>query len=141
MIATSSATGTGIAALSSELLRRVEHEEARAAEGPEQGAGVGSAPVEPALESEQLAEHMVFRPAARSGFEVKRRGEGSFVVHGAGVERLLARYDIENEEAMAYLEERLRRMGVLRALESEGFQPGDEIEIGGVSFELDPGRQ
>ena len=42
---------------------------------------------------------------------------------------------------MAYLEERLRRMGVLRALESEGFQPGDEIEIGGVSFELDPGRQ
>ena len=45
------------------------------------------------------------------------------------------------EEAMAYLEERLRRMGVLRALESEGFQPGDEIEIGGVSFELDPGRQ
>jgi GTP-binding protein len=141
VIATSSATGTGIAALSSELLRRVEHEEARAAEGPEQGAGVGSAPVEPALESEQLAEHMVFRPAARSGFEVKRRGEGSFVVHGAGVERLLARYDIENEEAMAYLEERLRRMGVLRALESEGFQPGDEIEIGGVSFELDPGRQ
>jgi len=82
-----------------------------------------------------------FRPAARSGFEVERRGEGSFAVHGAGVERLLARYDIENEEAMAYLEERLRRMGVLRALQSEGFQPGDEIEIGGVSFELDPGRQ
>jgi GTP-binding protein len=62
-------------------------------------------------------------------------------VHGVGVERLAARYDTSNEEAMAYLEERLRRMGVLRALESEGFQPGDEIEIGGVSFELDPGRQ
>jgi GTP-binding protein len=58
-----------------------------------------------------------------------------------GVERLFARYDTENEEAMAYLEERLRKMGVMRALESEGCQPGDAIEIGGVSFELDPGRQ
>jgi GTP-binding protein len=39
---------------------------------------------------------------------------------------------------MAYLEGRLRRLGVLRALEGEGFQPGDEIEIAGVAFELDP---
>jgi GTP-binding protein len=39
---------------------------------------------------------------------------------------------------MAYLEGRLRRLGVLRALEDQGFQPGDEIEISGVTFELDP---
>ncbi|HEX7609901.1 MAG TPA: DUF1967 domain-containing protein [Solirubrobacteraceae bacterium] len=32
----------------------------------------------------------------------------------------------------------MRRIGVLRALEAEGFQPGDEIEIGGITFELDP---
>jgi GTP-binding protein len=59
-------------------------------------------------------------------------------VSGRGIERLLARYDIENEEAMAYFEGRLRRIGVLRALEAEGFEPGDEIEIAGVTFELDP---
>jgi GTPase len=28
---------------------------------------------------------------------------------------------------------------VLSALEAEGFEPGDEVEIGGVTFELDPG--
>jgi GTP-binding protein len=39
---------------------------------------------------------------------------------------------------MAYLEGRLRSIGVLGALESEGFKPGDEIEIAGVTFELDP---
>jgi GTP-binding protein len=39
---------------------------------------------------------------------------------------------------MAYLEGRLRNIGVLRALEAEGFQPGDEIEIAGMTFELDP---
>jgi hypothetical protein len=29
----------------------------------------------------------------------------------------------------------------LKALRAEGFQPGDEIEIGGTSFELDPGPE
>ena len=62
-------------------------------------------------------------------------------MRGRGIERLLARYDVDNEDAMAYLEGRLRRIGVLRALEAEGFQPGDEIEIAGVTFELDPSRR
>jgi GTP-binding protein len=60
-------------------------------------------------------------------------------VHGRGIERLLARYDVDNDDAMAYLEGRLRRIGVLKALQAKGFQPGDEIEIAGVTFELDPG--
>ena len=87
---------------------------------------------------EDLAEYMVFRPAAGKGFQIERTGEGSFAVKGKGIERLLQRYDIENEDAMAYLEERLRRIGVLGALEAEGFQPGDELEVAGVTFELDP---
>jgi|GEM_PF-6752979 len=87
---------------------------------------------------EDLAEHMVFRPAGRSGFSVERLGPKSFAVRGAGIERLLARYDVDNDDAMAYFEGRLRRIGVLKALEAEGFQAGDEIEIAGETFELDP---
>jgi GTPase len=30
-------------------------------------------------------------------------------------------------------------MGVIAALERAGFEPGDEVEIGGTVFELDPG--
>jgi GTP-binding protein len=30
-------------------------------------------------------------------------------------------------------------MGVIAALEGAGFRPGDDVEIGGVVFELDPG--
>jgi GTP-binding protein len=81
---------------------------------------------------------MVFRPAASTGFVVERIGPDSFAVKGRGIERLVARYDVENEDAMAYLEGRLRKIGVLRALEAEGFQAGDDIEIAGVVFELDP---
>jgi GTP-binding protein len=37
------------------------------------------------------------------------------------------------------VERRLQRMGVIRALEAAGFAPGDDVEIGGVVFDLDPG--
>ena len=44
-------------------------------------------------------------------------------MRGRGSNGWWQRYDIENEDAMAYLEGRLRRIGVLGALEAEGFQP------------------
>jgi GTP-binding protein len=155
VIATSSATGAGMRELAGELLRRVPDLAAGAERGEEPdrvalpaGAATeagerpaGGIPRRASGEREgdvqELAEHMVFRPAAGSGFQVERIGPRSFAVRGRGIERLLRRYDVENADAMAYLEGRLRRIGVLRALESEGFRAGDEIEIAGVTFELD----
>ena len=58
---------------------------------------------------------------------------------GRGIERLIERHDIENEEALRYIEERLRVLGVIRSLEAQGFEPGDDVEIAGIVFELDPG--
>ncbi len=129
VLATSAATGAGLSELAGELLRLVpvavapaeEPHAARAASRPE----------------EELAEHMVFRPVPRTGITVERVGPGAFAVRGRPVERLLARFDVENEEAAAHVEGRLRRLGVLRALEAEGFQPGDELRIAGVVLELD----
>jgi GTPase len=139
VIATSSATGAGLAELAGELMRRVPS--ARAADGAapqdgvpaRDGAGQGMADAG----GEELAEHMVFRPAERSGFSVRQTGPGAFAVRGGAVERLVARFDVDNEDAMAYVEGRLRRLGVLRALEAEGFQPGDELRIADVTLELD----
>jgi GTP-binding protein len=128
--ATSSATGAGLQPLAELLLRIVPD----TATTPAERAQGGVRAREP-----ELAEHMVFRPSAGAGFRVERLREGAFAVRGRGIERLLERFDIDSEDAMAYLEGRLRRIGVLGALEAEGFQPGDEIEIAGVTFELDPG--
>ena len=113
------------------LLRRVPVA-AAPAEEPHAARVAASRP------EEDLAEHMVFRPAPRAGITVERVGPGAFVVRGRPVERLLARFDVANEEAAAHVEGRLRRLGVLRALEAEGFQPGDELRIAGVVLELDP---
>jgi len=122
---TSSTTGAGLGELSRELLRRVP---VRGDEEPAEGA---------APEPVELAEHRVFRPAADRSWKVERLGDRSFRVSGRGIERLIARYDLDNEDALAYLERRLRGIGVIDALESHGFEPGDEVEIAGVAFELD----
>jgi GTP-binding protein len=51
----------------------------------------------------------------------------------------MERHDVDNDEAMRYVEDRLRKIGVIRALEAQGFQSGEDVEIAGVVFELDPG--
>jgi GTP-binding protein len=154
VIATSSATGAGLAELAGELLAQVpaavdapeSGQAAGASSVGERGRGgrIGATPPGRGVSGgsgdrgeEQLAEHMVFRPAQRTGFTVERIGPNAFAVRGRPVERLLARFDVENDDAMAYVEGRLRRLGVLRALQAEGFQPGDELQIAGVALELD----
>jgi GTP-binding protein len=127
IIATSSVTGAGLQELTADLIHRVP---AADQPGALQGTGVE-------LGGER-AEHRVYRPAAERGYSVRRTGERRFAVTGAGVERLLARYDLDNEEALAHLERRLRGIGVIRALETEGFEAGDDVEIAGVAFDLDP---
>jgi GTP-binding protein len=124
VLVTSSASGHGLDELAVELLRRVpllpSAEDAVALDAP-------------------AAAHRVFRPAAGRAFNVERTGDGAFRVEGEGVARLLARHDLDNDEALAHVEGRLRRMGVISALESVGFRPGDDVEIAGVLFELHPG--
>ncbi len=139
VIATSSATRAGVEQLGEELLRRVAP--LAVAEAGAGGGQAGEAPRPPMPGDEEMAEYMVFRPAVSGGFQVQRLDSGAFAVTGTGIERLMRRYDVDNEDAMAYLEGRLRRIGVLRALEAEGFEPGDEIEIAGVTFELDPSSE
>jgi GTP-binding protein len=131
VIATSSATRTGLDELAALLLRSVPELEAGASDGP-------AAPGRGAVEVADLAEHMVFRPVPAGGFVVERLGPRRFAVHGRGIEMLLARHDTDNSEALAYVTGRLRRLGVLRALEAEGFAAGDQVEIGGEVVDLDP---
>jgi GTP-binding protein len=132
VLAVSSATGRGLELLGSAIFsaRGVDPEAARLAAVP---AGAGK------TAHEQPAEHAVFHPAGRRGYRVTRRGTGSFEISGRPVERLIARHDLDNPESLSYIEERLRTMGVIKELEAQGFEPGQEITIGGVAFDLYPG--
>jgi GTPase len=148
VILTSSATRQGLDELATELMRRVPVLTAsgtvagqRASDGGEAHGGPSLQPVasgEHTNVPDDLPEHRVFRPAPSGGFKVTQNEEGAYVVEGQGVDKLVARYDLDNEDALAHLERRLRGLGVIRALEAAGFEPGDDVEISGVVFELDP---
>jgi GTPase len=125
VLSASAATGAGIEDLRRALLDAVPEE------------AVAPTPAGPKLDFE--AEHIVYRPAGEQGFDVERIEEGAFEVRGRGIELLIARHDLENPEALAYLEQRLREIGVIAALRSAGFEDGDEVRIGEQAFELDPG--
>jgi GTPase len=120
VLLTSAATGQGLDPFARELFRRLP-----------------PAPPPDGAPTEAVAAYRVFRPGADRGFAVQRTGERAFRVTGEGVDRLIARHDVDNPEALDYLEQRLDALGVRRALEAEGFQPGDDVEIGGVVFELE----
>ncbi|MGZ4185731.1 MAG: GTPase ObgE [Solirubrobacteraceae bacterium] len=128
VIVTSAVARIGLDELANELLRRV----------PPRDDVVEPDEIRGAADGEALAEHRVFWPAGDRGFRVQRLEDGSYRVSGRGVERLVARYDLDNEEAMAHLERRLKGIGVIDELRSKGFQAGDAVEIAGVEFDLDP---
>jgi GTP-binding protein len=125
VLVTSSVSGAGLEDLKRELMRRVPV--------------LDAASVDAVVPLDELAEHRVFRPRSGRDFRVERTEDRRYRVSGPGVERLLARYDLDNEEAMAHLERRLRGIGVIRALEAQGFEAGDDVEIAGVEFDLHPG--
>ncbi|HEY3192455.1 MAG TPA: GTPase ObgE [Solirubrobacterales bacterium] len=116
----SSATGAGLDELTAAIFAAL----------PEEAAPRTSAGFE--------AEHRVYRPGDEEGFEVVPEGEGRFRVAGRGIELLIARHDLENPEALDYLEGRLREIGVIAELQRAGFEPGDEVVVGELEFELDP---
>jgi GTP-binding protein len=123
VLALSSATGEGL----DELRQRILAELPVAAPLP----ATGEVP-----DAEFEAEHRIYRPAGEGGYWVEREDDGGFRVLGRGVEVLFERHDTKNEEALGYLEQRLKELGVIAALDRAGFQSGDDVRIGELEFEL-----
>jgi GTP-binding protein len=126
VIALSAATGEGLEELRRQILAELP-EIVPAAPSP------GGPPDE-----EFEAEHRVYRPAGEGGYWVEKEEDGGFRVLGRGVEKLFERHDTGNDEALAYLEQRLKEIGVIAALDRAGFEPGDGVRIGDLEFELFP---
>jgi len=126
VLSVSSATGEGLGELRETIL----------------GALPETAPARPQSGSREPAEfeteHRVYRPVGEGGYSVQREEDGAYRVTGRGVELLFERHDVKNEEALAYLEQRLNEIGVIAALRAAGFEPGDDVRVGEHEFELYP---
>ena len=116
----SAVTGEGIPSLISAVAQKV-HDLRSAMESVEN------------VQYEQIWEHK--RQQRDSAYTVKNLGGGVFAVEGKAVERVVIQTDWENDEALMYMQRRLKGMGVDKALAEAGAEDGDEIRILGRSME------
>ncbi|MCR5845174.1 MAG: GTPase ObgE [bacterium] len=117
----SALTGQGIPSLIAAVAQKV-HELREAAESNEAAA----------KEYGQIWEHN--RLERDRKFTVRDLGGGVFQVEGGAVERVVIQTDWDNDEAIIYMQGKLERMGVEKALAEAGAMTGDEIRILGRSF-------
>ena len=77
---------------------------------------------------------VILRPEPE-GTYVERVGDNEFRILGRNAVRSVALNDITSPEALNYIDERLKKMGVGRLLSRAGAQDGDLVHIGEFSFE------
>jgi GTP-binding protein len=111
----SAVTGAGLSELTGELARIVG--EARA--------------VEPDVDG-----FVIHRPLPE-GVTVEKIGDGEFRVHGRAALRAVALSDVTTSEALAYADDRLKKLGVDRALAKAGAHTGDIVWVGDFSFDYE----
>ena len=76
----------------------------------------------------------VFRPQPRKErVTVSMEGE-VFVVSSSRAEKLIARMDVQNPEARAYIRNQFTRIGVAKALKNAGVKLGDMVRFGKVEM-------
>ncbi len=105
------------------------------------------------VDAARRAEHsdlrpvVVHRPVGEAVVEVQRADDGSFVVGGRAALRAVALSDLTDDDALDVVQQRLRRLGVERALRRAGVRDGDTVHLGPLSFTyhrddraLEPGR-
>jgi GTPase len=93
------------------------------------------AEAEAAAEAERAA--TVLRPAdGRLDAFTVEAVDDYFVVHGVQMERLFAKADLDNPDAVAYLQQVIERAGLNEALRRAGALPGDTVVVGESEFEF-----
>lgn len=91
--------------------------------------------VEEARAMETVNDTVVIHRPEPEGFSVTRDADGTFRVVGSRAERVVAMADLSNPEAIRYVQDRLRRMGVEKALVRAGAREGDAVRLGPVELQ------
>jgi GTP-binding protein len=116
----SAVSGEGVEALVYRLAEMVEEEQ--------RGEDIG-------LPEERTI--YTYDPEEEKGFQVIEE-EDAFRVEGERVERLIKKIDLGSPQALAYVQGKLKRMGVEEELTRMGAREGDTVIIGGFVFDFLP---
>ncbi|MEN9802769.1 MAG: GTPase Obg [Actinomycetota bacterium] len=83
------------------------------------------------------AGRVIIKPES-DGAWVEKTDDGVFRIHGRKAERAVHLNDVSTSEALSYIEERLKKLGVPRLLARAGAMEGDIVWIGDFSFDYVP---
>ena len=117
----SAITGEGVNSLMQQAYRSLQYLETKAREDAE--TTITFAPELP--------------PEPRARFELNKT-ENGFVVTGNEPKRAVVMTDMENEQALILLFQKLKKMGVINALNRSGVKEGDTIKIDEFEFTYNP---
>ena len=91
-----------------------------------------------ARHAEPEAEPFVILRPEPEDVGVDRVEAGQFRIRGRAAERVVALSDLTDMDALNYVDHRLKKLGVDKALARAGAAPGDVVWVGRFSFEYQP---
>ncbi len=77
-----------------------------------------------------------YQAPKKNEFTVEKVGDHEYVVKGASLERLVQMTNLDHQDGIMRLARKLKNLGVDDALRAKGAVDGDDVAIGGVSFEF-----
>ena len=66
---------------------------------------------------------------------MERDEDGTFVVEGPKIEKMLGYTNIESEKGFLFFQKFLKETGILDELEAKGIQEGDTVKMYGLQFD------
>ncbi|MDD3655392.1 MAG: GTPase ObgE [Atribacterota bacterium] len=83
----------------------------------------------PVFHPQNKIAHYRYKPA----FIIRREGK-QFVIEGEKISKLVYQYDLANPQALKYLQEKLKGLGIEKVLKQKGARDGDIVRIGEKEF-------
>ncbi len=87
------------------------------------------------IKEAEKVEKSVFRPKPREGGISTSKEEGIYILKAPGVERIIARVDMNNPAVRSQVFTQINRSGGKKALERAGIKPGDKVRCGDYEWE------
>ena len=87
------------------------------------------------LEAPEAEETVQLMESNPDRFEITREDDGTFVVSGPNIDRLVAMTNFDNHEALRRFQLIWRRLGIEEALKERGIKEGDSVRIRDMVFD------
>jgi GTP-binding protein len=85
------------------------------------------------LPKKRIVEKLIKQYEYKPDFSIKKE-KGIFIIESEKIEKMVNQYDLDNYQALEYVQKILKSMGIEKALKRKGVLEGDKVKIGDKNF-------